>query len=410
MVAASAAVWIAFSASAAAETFRPTRFDDPAAAKCKASNCSLRGAISAANDKKGKDRVLLKGGTYELTQAETAVNDNSGGDLDVKGEVVIRGKGPTGTTVDANGASRVFSLLKDAPKSIERLAVTGGSADVGAGILVASAQADFETRKHSLKRLLILQNTATASGGGVSTGSHPVKISKTRIVGNFAGSGGGGVFMGSAPTAALDDPLSISATTVNSNQAGLGAGIYLDGFNPSAEFPYDPRADIVNSTFALNVAAVSGGGLAAIQGAQLDAEHTTVAYNTADGDGVGGGNGGGIYQSSDASFAIENSLVKENTVGPSGDGPQCAGDFRFIGVITPQGTPGLCEFTPGSIIQGEVEPRISPLTDNGGPTPTIEIQADSLANGWNEGLCPVKDQRGEGRPTSGCDVGAFERP
>jgi predicted outer membrane repeat protein len=312
--------------------------------------------------------------------------------------------------VDANSGSRVMSLLKDAPKTIERLTVTGGDADVGGGILVASAQEDFETRKHTLRNLLILENSATVNGGGIHTGSHPLKISRTRIVGNFAVSGGGGVYMGSTPTAALGDPpLSISATTVNNNQAGLGAGLYLDGADPGGA-PHDPRADIVNSTFAYNVATVSGGGLASILGADLNAEHTTVAYNTADADNVGGGAGGGIYQSSDADFDIENALVKENTVGTSGAGPQCAGEFLFDGVITPQGTPGLCVFLGGSLIQPETEPRIGGLADNGGPTPTIEIQVDSLANGWNESFCPATDQRGVSRPANDCDAGAYERP
>lgn len=365
--------------------------------------------MGAANDHRGKDKVLLDGGTYELTLAETPANDNAGGDLDVKGEVRIRGAGASATTVDANGGSRVFSLLKDAPKSIERLTVTGGNADAGGGIFVASAQANFETRKHTLRNVLILQNTATANGGGVHTGSHPLKISRSRIVGNLAASGGGGIFMGSTPTAALDDSLVISGTTINSNNAALGAGLYLDGFNP-AEAPHDPRADIVNSTFALNVATVSGGGMAVILGASLEANHTTVAYNSADADSSGGGDGGGIYQSTDADFDIENALVKENTVGSSGDGPQCAGDFRFNGVITPQGTPGLCVFLGGSVIQPEVEPRIGSLADNGGPTPTIEIHADSLANGWNESFCPAKDQRGVSRLPADCDAGAFERP
>jgi len=103
--------------------------------------------------------------------------------------------------------------------------------------------------------------------------------------------------------------------------------------------------------------------------------------------------------------------VKENSVGSSGDGPQCAGSIKFMGVITPQGTPGLCTFEGGSVIQGEVPANIGTITNNGGPTQTIEILQTSLANGWrDDSSCPAKDQRGEPRPQNECDIGAYERP
>ena len=55
-------------------------------------------------------------------------------------------------------------------------------------------------------------------------------------------------------------------------------------------------------------------------------------------------------------------------------------------------------------------PRLGPLQNNGGPTPTHALLPGSLAieAGTNAG-CPATDQRGVSRPQGvACDIGAFE--
>ncbi|MCS7222228.1 MAG: choice-of-anchor Q domain-containing protein [Anaerolineae bacterium] len=57
------------------------------------------------------------------------------------------------------------------------------------------------------------------------------------------------------------------------------------------------------------------------------------------------------------------------------------------------------------------DPRLGPLQDNGGPTPTHALLPGSPAinAGTNVG-CPPTDQRGVPRPQGPrCDIGAFER-
>ena len=57
-----------------------------------------------------------------------------------------------------------------------------------------------------------------------------------------------------------------------------------------------------------------------------------------------------------------------------------------------------------------IDPRLGPLQDNGGPTPTHALLLGSPAIDASS-ACPATDQRGVTRPQgAGCDIGAFEAP
>jgi hypothetical protein len=57
-----------------------------------------------------------------------------------------------------------------------------------------------------------------------------------------------------------------------------------------------------------------------------------------------------------------------------------------------------------------IDPRLGPLQDNGGPTPTHALLPGSPAIDTSS-ACPATDQRGVTRPQgAGCDIGAFEAP
>jgi hypothetical protein len=60
---------------------------------------------------------------------------------------------------------------------------------------------------------------------------------------------------------------------------------------------------------------------------------------------------------------------------------------------------------------GDVNARLAPLRDNGGPTKTHELLSGSPAidAASNDAGCPPTDQRGLARPTgAACDIGAYE--
>ena len=56
-----------------AATYIPTRLDDPAGNACPPQDCSLRGAVLAANASLGSDRIELGAGTYALTDGELPI-------------------------------------------------------------------------------------------------------------------------------------------------------------------------------------------------------------------------------------------------------------------------------------------------------------------------------------------------
>jgi hypothetical protein len=393
--------------AAAADTFKPTRFDDPPPGKCKAHDCSLREAVRAANASSSPNRKLvLSKGTYRLTIPEAAgdPNDASGGDLDVTGGLKIAGRGLDETAISGEGVSRVLHLQGSLNAyRLSGLTIRNGSEDnIGGGIL-----ADNLGGKVKLVRVALKRNAAT-QGAGIYFASGTLTISRSTIAGGEASEYGGGIFLPAA-SGLTTATAKVRASTIARNHAvGVGGGVAVDGFNAGG-FPNTPELQAVNSTFALNEADVSGGGISAIQNSDVTLDNSTVAYNTADLDGSGGGNGGGVYQSSGADFRLYDSVVQGNTVGASGDGLTCAGEFLMIYVIvTPQ--PGGCTFLGGSVTQGEADPpKLGPLAHNGGPTQTVKLLSGSAAIGFADHTCPKTDQRGVKRPTPDCDAGAFER-
>jgi hypothetical protein len=151
--------------SAAADTFKPTRLDDPTPGKCKPDDCSLREAIRASNNHNGRDEVRLGQGTYEIQIPTNGDLSNDAGDFNVNDAAVIRGRGANQTSIDANGIDRVLFVLASGATVVEGLTVEGGDAGVepshssdGGGII---ALAD----KLTLNHVVIRDNEAVLGGG-----------------------------------------------------------------------------------------------------------------------------------------------------------------------------------------------------------------------------------------------------
>jgi hypothetical protein len=124
-----------------------------------------------------------------------------------------------------------------------------------------------------------------------------------------------------------------------------------------------------------------------------------------------GGTTGGIHLRTAgvqvaANARIANSIVALNTeVG--GVAADCGG-IGFLGTginLVTTTNQGKCSEADPLVV---ADPRLGPLRDNGGPTPTIALLAGSPAIGAaGPGKAPARDQRGVKRTDP--DLGAYER-
>jgi len=464
---------LAISAPAAlADTYHPNKLGDHTPGKCNRRDCTLREAITKANNHAGIDTIVLQGGkTYGLSLSNLAGEEdaNATGDLDVVRSLTIKSSNAKLATVDANSIDRVFEIGTNSPVSatFRRVTITDGHAQLtahGGGIdseyggtlkLIKSKVVGNRTDSEgggiaadggTLKviRSVIGHNSATQpaqNAGGIegepgATQNEVISISRSRIVDNHAGSNGGGVY--------AYHRLTISRSIVRGNTAGVqGGGIYNFG-----------KATITRSTIADNRATANvGGGIHNAEGRLIVRSSTLNGNVAANNDGGGienydtailvndtitrnraGGNGGGIdadgvetrlngvtiarnsatgngggIQEEGTPFTMRNSVVALNST-TSGLGPDC------YSAVTPSAGHNLIGDTAGCAgIFGpatndftNVNPRIARLATNGGPTKTIALKRRSKAINHAGGGAPKRDQRGVKRHNP--DIGAFERP
>jgi predicted outer membrane repeat protein len=371
----------------AVTTFAVDRTDDPDPTTANActtnpDDCSLRGAIMAANAATGADTITVPAGTYTLTRTGASEDAASTGDLDVTGELTLTGAGARTTSVAGEAASfddRVFHNQEGATTTITGLTITGGDVGgyEGGGV---NNQGDL-----TLDGVVVIDNAA-GTGGGVDSRGGDLTLDGVSVKGNTSDFGGG--------IYSEKGTLNIIDSTVSGNSSTEYAG---------GVSHYSGPANITNSTISGNKAALSGGGVLAAS-ASINVRNSTIANNES------GGLGGGILTAGPGStVVVKNTIVAGNTLGNCGDFGQ------FGGVVFSQGnnisSDDSCNFTKSTDKQN-TNPRLGPLQDNDGPTDTRALLAGSPAidSGSNTD-CPDADQRGVARPQGKtCDIGAFERP
>lgn len=139
------------------------------------------------------------------------------------------------------------------------------------------------------------------------------------------------------------------------------------------------------------------------------------------GSGGGGGSGGGIFSTVGASQAlVRNTVLALNTAGAGGaggiagspgDDPDISGAFTSLGHNFIRLAGSAIGFTSGvnGDIVGAFDPRLAPLADNGGPTPTIALLPGSPALDAGDDSLTGTDQRGMPRKAGEhVDIGAYE--
>jgi hypothetical protein len=316
------------------------------------------------------------------------------GGLYLAHNISIEGPGADLLTVSGPGAFsypnnfRVFTVLPRATVSISGLTIANGYAiqgiypdgNLGGGI------ANFGTL--TLSNSTVTGNTVNPCPEGCFEGPPP--------------SAGGGIFNGNADGTAV---LTIINSTVSGNNGGLaseGGGI-ANGFD-DGEYVRGGTVILSNSTVSGNRAGWEGGGIFNFSLGLLMLTNSTIAGNTIAG--TVSSAGGGIFN--DDAFVMRNTILAGNYA-PSGtddlDGYLTSSGYNLIG-----NTNGGHGFDPTDLLN--VDPRLGPLQDNGGPTPTMALLPGSPAiNAGDNTNAPMWDQRGAPfrRIVHGTiDIGAFE--
>jgi Dockerin type I domain len=338
------------------------------------------------------------------------------GEMKVTDAVTITGP-PSGLTINANQASRIFNI--DVPaKSGQAITLTGmtlingkPASGNGGGIL-------DNDEAVTLTGVTISNCSTAANGGGVSVdgaagsltmldsrltgnsttgslsrggavnvnGASVVSLIRCTVSGNTAGRNGGGFYFASGGTLTITDS-TLSANKANAVTSNLGGGaLFLNG----------TKATVLNSTLSGN----SGTGGGAIRqtavSATLTVQNSTIAFNSAT-------TGGGIVRVA-GTITLTSTIVAMNV---ASTGPDIANavtaNFCLIG-----NTAGAAITGSNNVLNSN--PLLGSLANNGGPTQTHALLAGSPAvnKGSNPSSIPF-DQRGNNRVVgSAADIGAYE--
>lgn len=160
-----------------------------------APRCTLRAAIQTANARPGADIVVLPTGTFELAVHGTGEGAAKKGDLDVtSGPLVVLGKGPGQTIVDAQGLDRLFEVHPlGGNLLLQSIELRGGdppSAEDGGAVLVSGT---FAARNVVLRdnRVHATGIAVPPSGGAIHVAKNATAtLERTSLVGNEAPFGG----------------------------------------------------------------------------------------------------------------------------------------------------------------------------------------------------------------------------
>jgi len=355
-------------------------------------DCSLREAViasnTASNTLEGADLIVLGPGVYTLSRAGRNENSSATGDLDVTGSLVILGAGADATILDGGGLDRVLDVRAAGNLEIHGVTVRNGRAESGT-----------------------VSGTELGSGGGIRADG-PLTVVRCLVTGNRADRDGGGIY-GRGHLAVRD-------STISDNAAESGGGLFqYRPAPPALDAPTPPSSlRLTNVTISSNRATYIGG--AGVDHVDTEIDQITVTGNHAT------KYWGGFLRNEcgcvpedpgccgSSHFVLSRSLIAGNTAGEGA--PDCdlvanSGVYNLFGIGSfcaksssdKAGTP-----------ESPIDPRLSPLGDHGGPTPTHLPLPGSPAIDFAEESCPTtRDQRGAPRPAGGggieaCDAGAVE--
>ncbi|MCW5958540.1 MAG: VCBS repeat-containing protein [Pyrinomonadaceae bacterium] len=312
--------------------------------------------------------------------------------------VIVNVSGGQLVNISGGLSSRVFFVTPGANVTLDRLWISGGrfsSPNDGAAI-------DNFDGTVTIDKCLIFNNVSTDDAGAVkNTAGGTITINDTEFQGNAAPSRGGAIFN--------EGDMTITNSLFRSNTAKNGGAIANTGM-----------LTIKNSTISGNDSAFNGGGNGGgiyTAAGTVNLDSVTVAFNFAG----GGSQGGGVGKlNGNETFISTGSIFSNNSA--VGGSPNFMGDFTSHGYNLIANPSGTTIGGPTGFNLLNVDPKLLPLKNNGGPTATHALARNSPAiDKGNAKPETSTDQRGLPRvfnylgisnprptPNGGSDIGAFE--
>ncbi|RBP50599.1 choice-of-anchor Q domain-containing protein [Arenicella xantha] len=422
----------------------------------------------ALGSNSGTDTITFSNGlpsnTITLVNGRILVSPNK--------DIAINASANTdGITINANKASRVLTV-NSSSLTLDNLTLTGGLIEGGesngGGVLaysstltlnnttvsgntasrrgggIAAASSTINLYDSAVNNNLSTGGESTgANGGGISAGTAgSINITNSTVSGNTAFRVGG-IYASSVnvtlshsvmrSNAALDQnfseggaihirnqaSLTVNNSTLSGNSAQDGGAIAaLSG----------PTISVNNSTLSDNSAASRGGGIWVV--GYLTPRATTLTLNNSTLSGNSAASRGGGINSYGSTVILNQTTLSANSAATGGAGIVASHGFNDTGTLTlnnsiiANSAGGDCYYRrtsapviidSASIIEDgscnanrSGDPGLLRLANNGGPTQTHALAANSMAiNTGNISNCTDTDQRGATRDSL-CDVGAFE--
>jgi hypothetical protein len=380
---------------------------------------SLRAAISDPGTRAG-DVIDMSALTCDRIDLQTAISVP-------QSSLAIVGAGRDAFVISANYRDRVFVHGGTSELSLQNLTLSEGYADGNGGCIKSNGNVALANAVVSRCIAWANQSNGTEQGGGLHVVGN-LRLYRTIIIGNVAGSAisrhteGGGAFVGGdlisdysslihnaaegdtklaeGGAAKVIGDVSITGSTLSGNIASRGGALSLGGTAGAS-------ANIESSTFSGNIAQ-SGAGAVLAWNIPLTISHSTIVNNNTL-------ESLALSETYGAVAEVGNTLTLHSSILAGNELVDTAlpADVSVLVSGTVAGSPDNFISAANVSIPGGVHsdcPRLGPLGNNGGPTATHAVLADShvIDNGSADPSLTL-DQRNAERHVRSPDIGSVER-
>ena len=390
---------------------------------------SLRNAVTAAADGDTIDLASLACSSITLTTGALATGadnlaligpgrdlltisgDNAGpvfvhvgsGQLGLTGLTVVSGAKYSNTTEPAPGGciySQGSVFMQDAGAKYCTAQANGTGEALGGAVYARAGAVLFES---TISGSTAHSVSGSAFGGGLYSPG-PVLAKYSIFRNNTASTDGGDGFGGAA---FLSGDVTIARSTIQGNTAGHVGGLALTGSSANGNLVID------NSTITDNYGSASSFGGGVYIGSNATVSNSTITGNV-EANTTDTKYGGGLSAKYPVTIDLRSSIVAGNSLfdgsthfpsdietAGAANPPTIIGSHNLVGYSEPA-------LPPDTLVT--LDPRLAPLANNGGPTPTMALLTGSLAFNAGTGGGDY-DQRGPGSPRlvgANVDIGAYE--